>query len=122
MPDRIRIYFERAKHHRVIHCDQARGGITQHNCVHIGLVSEMTDFSWYSSARELDADGQIGKVIDRSGYEEEVIIRREIEADVILSRSAAERLVVVLQGCLDALGQDDSQDDGTDESEKEGQS
>ena len=115
MPDKIKIYHERAKQHRTIHCDHFRIGLTTRGDVQISLMSETIDLDSYSEFRELTPEGKVGAEIEQPVEENVVgVVRREIESDVILSRRTASILSLAIRENLKLLEQNSSEE-STDE-------
>lgn len=104
---RIHFRFERSRYFRRIHCDGAWGSVTPDGSICMGVVSEALELP-SEVVRELLPDGSAGKVVT-DGDDDLFVVRREIEAELILSPRAAANIMNWLRERLESLYESDGE-------------
>ncbi len=106
--DRIRFFHRRSNHFRVVRGDVVRGALTPSTrCISVEISSEVMELP-ESVTREILPDGELGKIVARTGNESEGLVRREIEVELILTADVARYMVRFLQNHLAMLDQIES--------------
>ena len=107
---RIHFRFERSRYFRRIHCDGAWGTVTPDGSICMGVVSEALELP-REVVRELLPDGSAGKVV-ADDDDDLFVVRREIEAELILSPRAAANIMNWLRERLESICESDGEGDG----------